>query len=507
MRQARKLAAIMILAGVSAWAAKHPVPLDPNTDPAKCLECHKDKTEGASVHSAMAMGCTACHEVRVIKARDKNHQDITRVKLIKASPTKMCVSCHEGQMGGPGKSRVHAPVTRNCLICHDPHNSKYKDQLLKPAEGGKTENLCLACHAEGLDVPAKGSRHAALDMGCPTCHTTHKIGEADKRENQFHLTKDSPALCLGCHDANEEKIKKAHRGQPLEQADCLSCHDPHQSLKPNLAQAFQHNPYESGTCEVCHEAPKDGKVVLTQKDVRSLCVTCHDEQAKRIETAKVQHPGAQGDCTACHSPHASAYDRLLRPDPVAVCESCHTEQAEMHKTKAVLHQAAFRDGCFTCHDGHGGDRPNLLRAQGNALCLQCHSPNPVYKLDKDTGMVTIFGGAVRLPGDYFTRMPKLDLRSGDTMGHPTSLHPVTAAIDRGDPEKKRAMGCTSCHLPHAGEGTGMFVTNTALTAPLCNRCHTGTIGVPEPGTQAPAPAKPADQKKKKKQQQQGQNTQ
>ncbi len=45
-------------------AAKHPVPLDPKADPASCLACHEDKTKGKSVHSAIAMGCTSCHEIR-----------------------------------------------------------------------------------------------------------------------------------------------------------------------------------------------------------------------------------------------------------------------------------------------------------------------------------------------------------------------------------------------------------------------------------------------------------
>ena len=55
-----------------AAAAVHPVPLDKNVDSAKCLECHEDKSKGKAVHSAIAMGCLSCHEVRVNK-------DITRV--------------------------------------------------------------------------------------------------------------------------------------------------------------------------------------------------------------------------------------------------------------------------------------------------------------------------------------------------------------------------------------------------------------------------------------------
>ncbi len=69
---------VSALAG-RASAAVHPVPLDKNTDSSKCLECHEDKTKGKAVHSAIAMGCTTCHEIRVNK-------DVTRVKLITATP-------------------------------------------------------------------------------------------------------------------------------------------------------------------------------------------------------------------------------------------------------------------------------------------------------------------------------------------------------------------------------------------------------------------------------------
>jgi len=485
-----------------SWARKHPVPLDAKTDSAKCLECHQDKTKGAVVHSAVPMGCLSCHEVRIIKSRDKQHEDITRVKLIKASPTSQCLSCHEDLKGGPGKSKTHAPVTRNCLTCHEAHVSANKGLLVKTAAGDKKENLCLQCHDQGVNVAKGGSRHAALDMGCDSCHSTHKIGAPDKRENQFHLTQDSPALCIACHDPKEDTLKKAHHNQPIDKADCLTCHDPHQSNKPKLAQRFQHAPFASGECETCHAAAKDGKVVLTNADSRALCVTCHAEQAEQMQKATVQHPGAQGECIACHSPHASRSDRLLSPDPVKICENCHSEQAQLHKTAPFLHPAAFRDGCFTCHSGHGGQRPKLLRAEGNALCLECHSPRRSPKYDAATGTVSIFNGAVRMPGDYFARLPMLGLLNMDTAGHPTAGHPVTAAIDRGDPDKKRPMTCMSCHKPHAGASTRMFVTDTATSMPLCGRCHHGEIGgVPDAagnpsGTPSPAPAGKSKRKKK-----------
>lgn len=495
---------LILLAGI-AEAKIHPVPLDSNVDGAKCLECHEDKSKGEHVHAAVEMGCLTCHEVRVTKSKDKKKDDITRIKLVKPTPQGVCLSCHEAMKTGGGNSVVHAPVARNCMTCHEPHTSANKNLLKQTEAGGKKENLCLQCHTQGLKVPEKGSRHAALDMGCDTCHVTHKTGEASKRDNRYHLTKDAPALCLDCHDPNDEKLKKAHHDQPIANADCLTCHEAHQSAKPKLAQRFLHNPFESGSCDMCHAAPKDGKVVLTQANVRDLCVTCHEEQAKRIETAKVQHAGAQGDCTACHSAHSSKYSRLLAPDPVSICETCHADQAEMHKKSPALHAAAFRDGCFTCHDGHGGDRPKLLRASmdGNKLCLECHAPSrrPVY--DEPTNTVTIFDGAVQLPPDYFLKLQPLALVNKDMAGHPTAAHPVVATVDRGDPDKKKPMNCLSCHLPHAGVSSGLYVTNTAVSMPLCGRCHTGEIGgVPEDveAQSAPkaVPAAPAAQNKGKK---------
>ena len=73
------LFALVALLISRAAAAVHPVPLDPKVDAAKCLECHEDKTKGKAVHSAIAMGCLSCHEIRVNK-------DVTRVKLITTTP-------------------------------------------------------------------------------------------------------------------------------------------------------------------------------------------------------------------------------------------------------------------------------------------------------------------------------------------------------------------------------------------------------------------------------------
>ena len=461
---------LALLAARVATAEVHPVPLDKNVDAAKCLECHDDKTKGKSVHSAMAMGCLSCHEVRVNK-------DVTRVKLITATPSAVCLTCHEDKKAVNIKGTIHPPAVRDCLTCHDPHSSDNKNQLLKPMTGDAKENLCLSCHKTGLNVPEKGSRHAALDMGCDTCHLTHKTGEAPTQENKFHLTKSAPALCLDCHDAKDADLQKAHQNQPFATANCTQCHNPHQSDAPKLMQKFQHVPFESRSCDTCHAPAKDGKVVLTMPDAKSLCVTCHDDKAKLIDTAKVPHPGAMGDCTDCHDPHASSQPGLPKTDPVSICTGCHTDIGDLSK-KAFHHQPAFVQGCAICHTPHGGDNDHLLRVKGNGLCLECHGPDSAPQRQEAEHLFTIFNGTVRLPDDYFVKnkVPILPLRYG--LGHPVEYHPVSDVMDPTDQSKvKTPLSCLSCHQPHASAKPDLLIKDEANNVQFCDNCHKNRLNM------------------------------
>jgi predicted CXXCH cytochrome family protein len=458
------VAAISVL---PTFAKTHPVPLDKNVDAAKCIECHEDKAKGKAVHSAIATGCLSCHEVRVSK-------DVTRVKLTTTTAYGLCLTCHAEKDASQIKGTVHPPAVRDCLKCHDPHTTDNKNQLLKPLSGDKNENLCLSCHTQGLNVPEKGSRHAALDMGCDTCHTTHKTGPEPTIENQFHLTKAAPALCVDCHDVKDAGLQKAHHNQPFGTANCLTCHDPHQSAMPKLMAKFTHAPFAESSCDTCHQAPKDGKVVLTQASAKELCVTCHADKAEEIAKAKVQHPGAAGDCTDCHNPHAGNTPGFVQPNPVAACLNCHNEQAELQK-KPHLHQPAFKQGCATCHQPHGGDNEHLLRtANVNTLCLECHGPerNP-GKLESEH-LLTILDGKVKLPEDYFRtqRPPILPLEYG--IGHPTERHPVSDVTNL-QTKVVTPMNCLTCHQPHAGADNGMLVKDQAPNMEFCRTCHSNPL--------------------------------
>ena len=449
-----------------AMAGKHPVGLEKNADGSKCLECHKTKSEGKAVHSAIATGCLSCHEIRA-------SNDVTRVNLKTVTPVKLCIRCHSDKDANDIKGRVHSPAVRDCVKCHNPHTSENQDHLKKPVSGiGKDENICLECHQIGVSVEKEGSRHAALDLGCDACHNIHRTGEEGKREFDFQLKKDTPLLCLDCHDTKDPKLIETHQGQPFVAAGCLTCHNPHQSTRPKLMQVFVHAPFETrkDACNKCHQPPEDGKVVLTAASPKELCLTCHSEKAEQIQKAKVKHPGAAGDCTDCHNSHAGKMPGFPKPDAVNACLRCHSDQARQHDKK-YLHQPAFGQGCSTCHEPHGGENNHLLRAKTvNNLCLECHGPDSKSAPVKDERTVTIFNGRVKLPKRYLSIIPVLPIKYG--LGHPIERHPVVDQVDPGDVTKVRAaINCCSCHQPHASAERNLLVKDQTNNIMFCAGCH------------------------------------
>jgi predicted CXXCH cytochrome family protein len=464
---AKKIAQVVLLVALGAMrlqAAQHPAPLQEDADTAKCLECHEEKSHAKSVHTAVSVGCLSCHVVRV-------SGDVTRIKLKTATVGALCLQCHENKKAVVGQSPLHPPSASSCIQCHDPHGSPNKNHTLKPLSGGKSENLCLKCHAIGLNISEKGSRHAALDTGCDTCHLIHKTGKPGALESQFHQLKDPLKRCVECHDLNTESMAKSHHGQPLEGSNCLSCHDMHQSDGAKLVQRFAHSPFAKNSCDICHLPPVDGKIVLTKTDSNALCGSCHEEVVQKIKSAKVQHTAAKGKCIGCHDPHAGNRPGFVSPDPVSACTKCHRTQAKLQSTKKYLHGAAFGSGCPTCHESHGSENSHLLRTNtASSLCLECHGPDSKGAPGKTPNTITIFNGSVRLPENYFRMVPAISIKYG--LGHPIQGHPVVDQMDPEDVTKVRvAINCSSCHQPHASAERYLLVKDQVNNIMFCAGCH------------------------------------
>jgi len=103
--------------------------------------------------------CIACH------GDQPQQSSPDRPELVAAVP-RLCYTCHEEYASLDAWE--HGPVaTGDCLICHEPHNTKNKSLLRKPIP-----ELCYHCHeARTLELVANHSDKS--HSGCSDCHEGH----------------------------------------------------------------------------------------------------------------------------------------------------------------------------------------------------------------------------------------------------------------------------------------------------------------------------------------------
>jgi len=142
---------------------------------------------------------------------------------------------------------------------------------------------CLLCHGQ---LAGEKVVHAAVQMGCPTCHTAIDAKDIPHKKTgavSKGLSSEQPDLCFGCHDKAKFQKKTVHAAIGM---GCTGCHNPHSSKNAKL-------------------------LVSGQPD---LCFNCHDR--KSFMGKKAVHPPVRGGmCTACHNPHSTDTPKLLVSEP------------------------------------------------------------------------------------------------------------------------------------------------------------------------------------------------
>lgn len=227
-----------------------------------------------------------------------------------------------------------------------------------PISASAQEIDCLMCHG---DLAGKKIKHAAVDMGCPSCHSAVDAGDVPhKMKNKIGkgLSAQQPELCYGCHDKSLFEGKNIH---PAVSMGCTGCHNPHSSDNPKL---------------LVSAAP-------------DLCFTCHDKAA--FGKKNVHPPVAAGDCLFCHGPHASDKVALLKKEPLETCLECHADvEKGPHAIKGFSnagHPIGRKDKidpkrtdrkfyCGSCHSPHSSDSIKLFRYDVRikmGLCVNCHT--------------------------------------------------------------------------------------------------------------------------------------
>lgn len=200
------------------------------SDAATCLDCHHDFKEHFEKHTeADDQLCITCHQL------DRN----LSLSMTSGGIQNPCFRCHKDKIGQFAQKYIHGPVAGgSCTICHDPHGSRYENNLKLPEPV-----LCITCHEAIEDEMQLDVVHRPFADGkCTACHDAHSTN------NESVLIKCSEEVCLECHleqgtlqkhqhpynvapsKALEDKLRLTEDGT----LECLSCHEPHSTNSPHL---------------------------------------------------------------------------------------------------------------------------------------------------------------------------------------------------------------------------------------------------------------------------------
>jgi predicted CXXCH cytochrome family protein len=95
--------------------------------------------------------CQACHQTGAMNA-------------LVAPGDELCFRCHDLRLDKP---YVHGPLASGgCLVCHDPHRSRYRALLVSASDG-----FCFHCHEASSLQPIRG--HESGGERCTACHDAH----------------------------------------------------------------------------------------------------------------------------------------------------------------------------------------------------------------------------------------------------------------------------------------------------------------------------------------------
>ncbi|MDA8432073.1 MAG: cytochrome c3 family protein [Nitrospiraceae bacterium] len=314
-----------------------------------CLQCHKALTEAKVVHPALQMGCTSCHTG--IDASKVPHRKTNKIaKGLSADQPELCFGCHDKKMFT--KKTVHPAISMGCTGCHNPHSSKYAKLLVAEPPG-----LCYTCHDKTV-FSGKKDVHAPVAGGmCTSCHGPHSTDtqklllselpdlcytchDKQKFVDKYIHAPVGIGMCTSCHSPHQSANDKLLVKTPPDL--CFTCHDKAAFSKKNV-----HAPVAGGMCLDCHLPHAAPEIALLKKEPTQVCLGCHPNVRKGPHAVSgfsavghpiglpVRHkkppddparPGKKFYCGSCHNPHSSDSIYLFRypaRSTMGLCQYCH----------------------------------------------------------------------------------------------------------------------------------------------------------------------------------------
>ncbi len=449
---------------------------------ASCNNCH-EKSKLKDKHSDLTpeyKNCSNCHlmhgdggeallkaNTHPLKEEEKRCKACHTSKLITTAKSS-CYSCHAGEYD------IKHPETvlneESCVNCHQVHGGGVKKMLYKEQHKPFADRKCGECHK---DIEASILLPELAEDGT-LCETCHKEITLDKDKAPYKVTHKPFAekKCAKCHFTHASPYKNMTRQEGAE--FCYMCHK-NKELDETGRELFSiHQPINAGKCQTCHKPHGSEHNKLLQKDIKSLCFSCHDnfliknkpkkkapkksrakmptmkggmmadtakktksKNKKKVEYFSTVHkPITEKGCAACHNPHSSRNPKLLETEEgTFICYKCHNDFTlnEDDEKIANVHEPVLKEKCSECHAPHATDTPKLLKLAASELCKKCHK-----------------------------KMPKNHHKLG--IAKLSKLTPIPDFFE----VIGKALACVNCHSPHSSEGRYLF---SAPERELCRLCH------------------------------------
>jgi len=197
------------LTGIFRFGPNSPASVAEQND--RCLSCHESGARthwDGSVHQARGVACVSCHTVMKEVSPER--------QLAKATQAEVCYQCHAMRKAQSQQSS-HMPLREGkvtCTDCHNPHGTTTPKLLV----ANSVNEVCYGCHQE-----RRGPflwEHAPVTENCMNCHDAH----GSINDNLLRVR--PPRLCQRCH------IESRHPTTPqalsaarfVLNRSCTNCH-------------------------------------------------------------------------------------------------------------------------------------------------------------------------------------------------------------------------------------------------------------------------------------------
>lgn len=397
-----------------------------------CKECHGG-------HNILASNSpkSLTYKMNIPKLCGKCHREGAPVERTYNISEHNILENYSESIHGEGLFKRGLIVTATCNDCHGnhlvlPHSSPNSTISVK-----NIAKTCMQCHTEIEKVHTKIIKQTLWEKepgaipACSDCHLPHKVNV------QNIVISIADQACLKCHEKKgihkmdnntvvslevkkEDITNSAHRNipcvkchsdvsaqlsRPCETAgkvDCSNCHSEVSNIydMSGHGQAYFKKEKNAPYCTDCHgthiiKSRYDDTSPTYRTSIPNLCGSCHREDGKATENAKLKEVNAYSDYSSSVHGRGLTEKGLL---PSAVCTDCHSTHYILGESdeNSTVNPKNIPATCASCHKGiydeyinsdHSIKREDTKKKY--PTCADCHRAHVISEIDQDKFMTEV----------------------------------------------------------------------------------------------------------------------